>query len=157
MAPLCEACYCWEVELFQMWLELLLVLLDLVLALFKAQAGYLHFCSACLRWSFSFLSNRALEKTVLAVCQGVNDTKHGSHIAMTVPLRVQICLHGISVHNCDEGVVRLWHHQSIQGRNEPNSSFFDISVTTKVSSIYFFHILGGSLAVLMVLISKSCM
>ena len=53
-----------------MLLEPLLDLLDLLylmFALFKAQAGYLHFCTACLGWSSPSLSNQGLEQTVLAL------------------------------------------------------------------------------------------
>ena len=45
-----------------------------------------------------------------SVCHGGNDTKHGSQNVLTVPLQLQICMCGLSVHSCDEGVVRLWHH-----------------------------------------------
>ena len=43
-------------------------LLCLMLAQLRAQTGYLHLCSACLRWSSSLLSNCGLEQTVLALC-----------------------------------------------------------------------------------------
>ena len=100
------------VGLFPMLLELLLDLLDLMLAQFKTQPGYLHLLNALLRWSSSSLNSWGLEQKVLALCV---------RVLMTVPLQVQICMCGLPIHSSDEGLARLWHHQCVQERMDPSS------------------------------------
>ena len=59
------------------------------------------------------------EDSLGSVCQGVNDTEFSSQVVVTVPLQVQICMCGLSIHSSDAGLVRLWHHQCVQERNGP--------------------------------------
>ena len=58
-------------ELFMVFFEPsvgLLGLLYLMLALFRAKVGYMHFCSTCLRLFSSLLSSYDLEETDLSLC-----------------------------------------------------------------------------------------
>ena len=80
MAPLCEGLLLLEVWLSLMLLEPLLVLLDLMLAQFKAQARYLQFCSDCLRVFFLLEQLRIRTDSLVSVCQGVYDTKPDSQV-----------------------------------------------------------------------------
>ena len=75
------------VGFFLMILEPMLVLLDLILALFKAQAEYLHFLQCLFEVVFFLFEQLAIRTDGLgSMCQSVYDTKLGRQVVMTVPL-----------------------------------------------------------------------
>ena len=154
----------------------LLALLCLIVALLRAQMGYLHLCNACLWWSSSLLSNCGLELTILVLCVKVLKTlnlaarlwwlSHCKYRSVWVG-----CLYTVVAR-----VVRLCHDQASKKGMNPsflvystvnlmcgsmllmclrNLSFFDDSMITKMSSTNLFQTLGGCSAVFMAFISKS--
>ena len=48
-----------------------------------------------------------------SVFKGVHNTELSRQVVVTVPLQVQICVCGLSKHQCKEGIFRLWHHYCI--------------------------------------------
>ena len=111
------------------------------------------------------------------MCQGVNNTEHGSWVVMSVPLQVQICVcmsflytvvmrdlpgcditkvarNGMDLSALVSSIVN-WMCGYKLLMSSRNFSLYDVSMITKVSSTYLFNNLGGYSAVLTALISKS--
>ena len=91
------------------------------------------------------------------VFQGVNCTKLGRQVMVSVSTQVQDCMCGASYTLMLTGIIRLWHYYCVQERKDPsalassvvkwmcgstllmcsrNHSFFTASMTTKLSSTH---------------------
>ena len=92
-----------------------------------------------------------------SVYKCINDTVLGSYVVVTVPWEVQVSMSGFSIHPYCKGSICFWSDDSIQEGYGAiwidestvlmclrNSSWCAWYCSTKVSSTYLFHILGGA-------------
>ena len=153
----CSRCYSNSLWVFMGFLLL-------ILALFRAQFGYLQ----CLSWVIFLLKQQwDGADSPDSMCQGVDDIKFSSQIVMNVQMQVLICMSGLPIHYywgemSDSGITKVSRngmepssllsptvncmHGSVELMCSRNLSLL---CTRNVSSTYLFHILGGHSADIM--------